>query len=121
MLDQGLTEIDQRRPVRIGPAVAGVGRSLVGEESGGEPRLGFGRLAAEGDPVSRAGPATPARTPAATRSAKPTAQRRASALFMNARAWGAVVVVLRWPMLTRCSGQSKSIIIGMSWLRLMKK
>jgi len=40
---------------------------------------------------------------------------------MNIRACEAVVVVPRWPILTRCSGQSKSIIVGMSWLRLMKK
>ncbi len=40
---------------------------------------------------------------------------------MNISACGAVVVALRRPMLTRCSGQSNSIIAGMSWLLLMKK
>ena len=104
-----------------GRPLAGVGRSLGREERRGEPRLGFGRIAAEGDPVGRARPTAVGSPPAATRAAKPSAQCRARPLLSIARAWGAVVVVLRWPMLTRCSGQSKSIIIGMSWLRLMKK
>ena len=47
--DNRLAEIDERPAVGIGPAVAGVGRSLGGEERGGEPCLGFGRIAAEGD------------------------------------------------------------------------
>ena len=57
----------------------------------------------------------------ARRPAKPAAEARPRGLFRNIKACEAVVVVLRWPMLTRCSGQSKSIIVGMSWLRLMKK
>ena len=86
-----------------------------------ERRAGSGRSARGRRPVRYAAPiaassaAPPRRRPPSPR------QPPACGLFRNIRACDAVVVVSGWPMLTRCSGQSKSIIVGMSWLRLMKK
>ena len=105
-----------------GSPVGRVSRSLAGQEIHRQASLALAGRTAQGKLVSAADRALRAwltgKTPARLGL---SAEARPSGLFMNKSACGAVVVDARCPIPTRCSGQSNSIIEGMSWLRLMKK